>query len=310
MSVLDDFPETNPSYLTIAGDCLYAALETGELDGKYGGGVASYKIEKNGALVPVSRRYTHGTAPCHLHVSPDGKKLFVANYGDGKLSVFPCAGGVLGEAEVIAHSGSGPDKSRQERPHVHCAQPVPGANQMCVMDLGIDSALFYNADTLRVEGVFHARPGSGPRHVAFSADGRYAWMVCELSSEVLAVKPYGAYEQVCVVSALPPGYDGKSASSAIKLSKDGRYLFVTNRGHDSIASFSIDAGTGVVTPLAFQAAGGRTPRDIAISPDGGFLYAANQDSDSVTAFRVNNGGLEPLGQITIPAPVCIAFMEE
>jgi 6-phosphogluconolactonase len=215
--------------------------------------------------------------------------------------------GILGEASIIAHTGHGPNEGRQSGPHVHSSQLEGAGGRLWVVDLGIDRAVFYNTADMSEAGSFAAEGGSGPRHMVFSGDLPFAWIVCELSSEVYAFE-VGSGKRIGIYSTLPKGFAGKSSCAAIKLSPDGRRLYASNRGHDSIACYDINPETGALSLFSISPTGGRTPRDFAISPDGAFLYAANQDSDNIRVFKLEKGVPVETGlELNIPAPVCVLF---
>ena len=307
LEILDAWSALNPSYLAISNGTLFAALECDEFEGTHGGAAASYSISADGSLSLLSSKPTRGKSACHVCPTQDGKKLFVSNYGDGTLAIFEVQNGILGEASLIAHSGRGPNEARQKGPHVHCSQIEGRGGRLCVVDLGIDRAIFYNTHDMSVAGSFTTEGGSGPRHIVFSNKMPFAWIVCELSSEVYAFEVQ-SQKRIGVYSTLPKGFQGSSTCAAIKLSPDERRLYASNRGHDSIACYDIDPETGALSLLTICLTGGRTPRDFAISPDGAFLYAANQDSDNICVFRLKNGVPEETGLVlNIPCPVCMVF---
>lgn len=309
LAILDSFPAVNPSYLATAErsryGILFAALECDEFEGVYGGGAASYAIKPDGSLSLLSTMPTKGTSPCHVCPSPDGRQLYVSNYGDGTLSVFQVKDGILSEASLVAHSGHGPNEKRQSGPHVHSSQLEPGGGRLCVVDLGIDRAVFYNTADMSEAGVFAVEGGSGPRHVVFSESLPFAWLVCEMGNEVYAFERRSG-RRTGIYSTLPNDFTGRSSSAAIKLSPDEKRLYVSNRGHNSIACFDIDRETGALSPPSIYPTGGKTPRDFAISPDNAFLYAAHQDSDNIRVFAIEKGALVDTGlSLDVPSPVCI-----
>jgi len=307
LTILDSWQAENPSYLAVSDGFLFAALECNEFEGAYGGGAASYAIDKDGSLSLLSVRPTGGTSPCYVCPVPDGKKLYVTNYGDGTLSVFNVEGGKLSEASLVKYKGSGLNEAQQKGSHPHCAVMEPGSGRLCVAVLGVDRVFFYNTTVMSVASEFAVKNGSGPRHIVFSEHTPYAWIVCELSSEIYAFEPKSG-KQIGVYSTLPGDFTGKSTCAAIKLSPDEKRLYVSNRGHDSIACYDIDTETGKLTPLAIRSAGGKTPRDFAISPDGKFLYTANQDTDNIIVFAMENGVPVETGlSLDIPSPVCFLF---
>jgi len=307
LTILDSWQAENPSYLAVSDGYLFAVLECNEFEGTYGGGAASYAIGKDGSLSLLSVRPTEGTSPCYVCPVPDGKKLYVTNYGDGTLSVFNVEGGKLGEASLVKYNGSGLNKAQQKGSHPHCAIMEPGGGRLCVAALGVDRVVFYNTTDMSVASEFAVKNGSGPRHIVFSEHTPYAWIVCELSSEIYAFEPNSG-KQISMYSTLPGDFTGKSTCAAIKLSPDEKRLYASNRGHDSIACYDIDTETGKLTLLAIRSTGGKTPRDFAISPDGKFLYTANQDSDNINIFAIENGVPVETGlSMDIPSPVCVLF---
>lgn len=296
ISILDTIDAFNPSYLTLSRDhkYLYSVLEGKEIDGHCGGGAASFLINAGATLIHLSTGFTKGMHPCYLTTDEEDRFLYVANYSDGKLTVFPLSGGVIGsEPVVILYKGSGPDKQRQAGPHVHCTTFEKHGKQLCVVDLGIDKAVFYRTENgnLAECGVFATDPGAGPRHVVFSDNGRFAWIICELSNEIYAFDTR-QLTRIGVYKTLPEQFEGKSSCAAIKLSPGGKYACASNRGDDSIAVFHINENTGELALSGIYSTRGKTPRDFAFSPDGTFLYAANQDSDTIEVFKMLNGHLE------------------
>ena len=308
-TILNSWQAENPSYLAVSGGYLFAALECNEFEGVYGGGAASYAIGPDGSLSLLSVRPTGGTSPCYVCPASDGKKLYVTNYGDGTLSVFNVEGGKLGEASLVKYNGSGLNETRQKESHPHCAVIEPGSGRLCMAALGVDRVVFYDTADMSMTGDFTVKSGSGPRHIVFSEHTPYAWIVCELSSEIYAFEPRSG-KQIGVYSTLPGDFTGKSTCAAIKLSPDEKRLYASNRGHDSIACYDIDTETGKLTLLAVCSAGGKTPRDFAVSPDGKFLYAANQDTDNIIVFAMENGVPVETGlSLNIPSPVCVLLYD-
>ncbi|MCL2477853.1 MAG: lactonase family protein [Treponema sp.] len=305
LQILNSWPASSPAYLAVAENVLYTVLECDEFEG--GGGVASYMVAGD-SLSLLSLKPTGGKGPCHVCPAPEAGKLFVSNYGDGTLSVFSTEKGILGDPVLIRHEGSGPDIERQKGPHVHCSRIDPISGQLCVIDLGIDRAVFYDIKDMSEKGSFAAEAGSGPRHIVFSQKKPYAWMVCELSNEVYAFET-DSKKRIGIYSALPKDYSGKSYCAAIKLSPDEKYLYVSNRGHDSIACFEINPETRALSLQTISPAGGHTPRDLAVSPDGTILLTANQDSDTICAYRLDKGLPVQTGTfLNIPSPVCVLFV--
>jgi len=314
----------NASYLAWHPDGvhLYAVNEVASQDGIKGGTVSAFILDSaTGALRFINRQPSQGTSPCHLCVAAGGRSILVANYGSGTVGVLPVeADGRLGPArQTIQHEGRGLDPVRQKHAHAHAVAVDPTGCFALVCDLGIDRVMVYRFDPER--GLLQPndppwvqlRPGAGPRHLVFAPGGRRVYVVNELDSTVagFAFNPAtGVLTAGQTVSTLPADFVGVSACAAIRLHPGGRFLYVSNRGHDSIAVFGVDPATGVLEPAGHVASGGRTPRDFALDPSGAFLLAANQDSNTIAVFRVDpaTGRPEPTGRnATLPKPVCVVF---
>jgi 6-phosphogluconolactonase len=223
---------------------------------------------------------------------------------------------------TLRHQGSGPNPERQEGPHAHCAVLTPDEKYLCVADLGVDAVVGYHFDskggdvTAAQNAVVAMKPGSGPRHIAFHPNGRFMYVITELSSE-LAVFSYDpasseVFTELQYVSALPGGFAGTSWCAALHFSPDGRTLYASNRGHDSIAAFRADPGTGMLTPVGHTPTGGSFPREFAIDPAGRYLFAANQNSDTVFTFTIDaqSGEPQPTGRVlNVPSPACVTFVD-
>lgn len=316
----------NPSYLTTSPDgrSLYAVLETALFEGKQSGGVASYAIGEDGELTQTGVQPSLGTYPCYLSTDPDGRLLFVANYGSGTFAsngssdatmvVFPVEkNGAVGPAlQTTNHAGHGADPVRQRCPHAHYIDFAPDGH-LCGVDLGMDVIFTYAVTPAgALYEVWQTRefPGCGPRHMVFLPEADVAYVVNELNSDVtlLRVGGQGGFSPEDYYPTLPADFEGENLPAAIKLSPDHRMLVVSNRGHDSIAVYRIGAD-GVLDDPSFTPCGGKDPRDLAFSPDGRFLYAANQNSHTITAFSVRNGALEPMGTVAqVESPVCLRFV--
>ena len=314
MSLDGAWADKSPTYIIFSSDrkYIYAANEAGGVGGAPGGGVAAFAVEDGGALTKIVSRPTAGGQPCH--VLEHGGYLYASNYGAGNISVFPLIGGVPGELEFThQHYGSGPNAQRQQGPRAHCAMGVPGTDVFCVADLGIDQVRFYKKDgrSLALVQALELAGGAGPRHAVFSKNGRFGWIVTELSNEIYAIKYDGEWTITKIYSTLPPDYDGsdgRSACAAIRLAGDGKLLAASNRGHDSVACFDVDKSTGLLTLAGIYPLGGAHPRDINFSPDDKWLLSANQDSDLVTALSVRDGfRIAGGGGLTVSKPACILF---
>lgn len=328
----------NPSYLAISKDSkyLYTVMETDEFNGEKGGAVGSFLINREtGKLEFLNCQPTRGRAPCHISNDRENKYLFAANYREGTVSVFPINpdGSISPASDIIYHEGCGPNKERQEKPHVHYVTLTPEEKYLCAVDLGIDKVIIYELDKEKVRLIPvkelspKIKPGSGPRHMTFHPDGRFAYVINELSSDIAVFKYHSPcssskydfshnssrnyiFEEIQYISTLPEEYKDINYCAAIHVSSDGKYLYASNRGHDSIAIFKIDNCSGKLELISHTPTGGKFPRDFAIDPTGNFLFAANQNSDSIVSFKIlpESGKLEQLDYITnVPAPVCIKF---
>jgi len=312
----------NPSYLALdhKNRYLYSVTQTDKYNGETGGAVAAFFIDPHtGKLHFINEQPAHGKSLCHLSVDRMNQCLFVADYHNGALMTFPVLpdGSLAAESRLVAHSGSGPDLKRQEKAHVHFVSLTPDEKYLCVADLGIDQVKVYGFDSsngvLSAAECFslHIRPGYGPRHMEFHPDGRHAYLVNELVSSVTVLKYNPAqllFEAIQYISTLPADYSGISYGAAVHVSPDGKFLFTSNRGHDTIAIFSIDQDSGTVEPVSYVSTGGSWPRDFAMDPTGRFLFAANQDSDNIVPFKMNyiNGELERNGDaVLVSKPTCI-----
>jgi 6-phosphogluconolactonase len=268
------------------------------------GGVSAFRIDPvSGKLKALNKVSSHGSGPCHLVVERGGRWVYTANYNNGSIAALPVqSDGSLGEATVYAqHSGSSVNAERQKGPHAHATVLSPDNRWLFVADLGLDQVIAYPIEgdsgglNVRDAIVLKMTPGSGPRHLAFRGDGKYVYVLGEMSSTV-------------TISMLPDGYNGPKSGAEIAVR--GAFLYASNRGHNSIATFKIDGATGHLTAAGHTPTQGKTPRNFAIDPTGGFLLAANQDSNNVVLFRVDgkSGALTPSGEVwSVDAPVCVAF---
>jgi len=309
----------NPSFLAIgpAGRWLFAAGERRE------SAACAFAIDPaTGALEPLNDRPSRGGSLCHLAVHRGGRMLIGANYGSGNVTVWPIGpDGRLGEAgQVIQHEGSGAHPKRQAGPHAHSVTFSPDARFAYAADLGIDKVMIYRVDAVgaRLEPndppFAQVAPGSGPRHMAFHPGRKWAYLINEMGNTITAFGwdgESGGLAEFQTVGTLPEGFAGDSTTADIQVSPCGRFLYGSNRGHDSIAVFAIDPATGRLTSHGHQPTAGRTPRNFALSPAGRFLLAANQDSDNLVSFALDPdaGTLTPTGsEAAVPKPVCVKFV--
>lgn len=304
-------------------DVLYAVSEADRFDDADGGGVVAIALDRAaGGLEPFDRVSSHGVAPCHLSVGADGRHLYVANYVSGSIAAHTLRpdGGFGDLLAAHAHSGSGPT-DRQQGPHAHCIVPSPGGDVHAV-DLGIDRIVQYRHDessgtpSLDVVGGCDLAPGCGPRHLAFHPTEPVAFVVGELDSSVTVLwisGDHGMLEPGMTGSTLPDGRRGESLAAEIAIDPDGRFVYVSNRGHDTIAIFEYDpAGRGLRSQGHVESLG-CNPRHFAIDPNGSTMIVANQDSNNLVRFEIDRatGRPDPMGITTaVPEPVCVVFLEE
>ena len=320
METVAVLPAVNPSFVCADEErCrLYAVHETKEWEGRFGGGVSQWRYDGDGAFTLEETRGTGGTDPCHLSVSPDGRWLAVANYSSGAMTAFAldAQGRISSAGRVFQHTGSSVNRARQEGPHAHGAIFGPDG-LLYVPDLGMDRVMCYRCgdgeDGIQPcgEQTLIAAPGSGPRYAEFSPDGNHLYIIHELASEVTHyIRTNRGMEHRETVSTLPSGFAGESIGADLHLTPDGRYLYASNRGHDSLAMFRVEPD-GSLASLGWQPCGGRTPRNFAVSPEGGLLLVGNQDTDNITAFAIGKDGrLRQTGDYPFPTPVCIRFLRK
>ncbi|MFA6128159.1 MAG: lactonase family protein [Bacteroidales bacterium] len=314
----------NPSFLVFGNQrkFLYAVNETADFGGKNSGSVNSFACdEKTGRLTFLNSQPSLGASPCHLTLDRTGKFILVANYMGGNVAVLPVLpDGKVGEpVEMVQHTGSGINKSRQEVPHAHSVNLSPDNRFAFVCDLGIDRIMVYqfNHQTGKLTAAgtpwFQTAPGAGPRHFTFSADGKHAFAVNELNSTLTLFSydgPRGKLTELQTVTTLPENFTGENTCADVHLHPNGRFVFASNRGNDSIAVFSINREAGTLKLIQNQSTLGKTPRNFVIHPSGRFLLAANQNSNSVHVFSLDPGTakLAPAGKsISIDKPVCLLF---
>lgn len=318
--------QKNPSFVAIhpSRKFLYAVSEVDNVDGKTGGGASAYRIDaKSGALEKLNAEMTGGGAPCHLVVDAAGKNLLLANYSGGSVACLPIGadGALKPTSSFIQHVGSSVDKGRQEAPHAHSINVDPTGAYAVVADLGLDKVLVYkfNSDVGTLSpnnpASTSTKPGGGPRHFAFHPSGKYAYTNLEMTSEVTAflVQPGGVLAGIQTLSTLPNGEPVPGNSTAeCQVHPNGKFVYVSNRGHNTLAIYSVDLSNGRLKHIGNQSTGGAVPRNFCIDPSGRFILAANQESDSVVVLKVDQetGLLTPTGsQSQVSMPVCVKFWE-
>ncbi len=311
----------NPSYL-IAGPCgtyVYAVNELKTYQGQPTGTVSSFAAdESTGELKLLNRKQTHGTDPCHLTINSNGNYVVVTNFMSGSVALFPVlADGSFGEiADFHQHHGMSVDPRRQAGPHAHSAVFSPDEEYVFVPDLGVDRVKAYRFDEAEgrlvpnEEADVSIRPGAGPRQLVFHPSGHYAYAVNELDSTLVAFtyEPHcAAFEEIGTVSTLPGGFLGENTCAEVRLHPEGRFLYASNRGHNSLAIYEIAPENGTLHLVGHQQSGGKTPRGFAVHPYGDVLIVGNQDSDLVAVFSidVDTGMLTQKSSVYAPTPVCI-----
>lgn len=304
----------NPSFLkaTKAGNHFYAVSETKN------GSIVSYAKDSTGSWKELNRIKEIGASPCHLNLDNTEKWIFVANYSSGDLLVLPILpDGSLGEiSQRITHSGSGPNESRQKAPHVHSVNISPDNTKLYVADLGTDKVVVYDFDVrtgiLTLKNEISTAPGSGPRHLTFHPSKSIIYVIEELSSTISVLDVSSDSTLVLQnLSTLPEGFDEESFCADIHIDKAGKYLYGSNRLHDTIALFEVQED-GKLKAQSHHSTLGSFPRNFGIDPSGKFLIAANQKSDNIVVYKIDSkdGTIGPLNdQIKIPAPVCIEFIQ-
>ena len=311
----------NPSFLTLSPDnrFLYAVNEFYKSESPYGT-VSAFAIDPvTGHLSYLNQQSTHGTAPCYTCIEPQGRYCLVANYETGSLCVLPIRkDGSLGEStDTVQFSGSGPNPDRQEGPHAHMVVPGPDGDFILAIDLGADRLMTFRLDLER--GTLNPAaspwtqlpPGTGPRHLAFHPNRPFVYVISELQSTVTVfryAKQQGTFEASQIISTLPGDFAGQNSGAEIKVAPSGRFVYVTNRGHDSVAIYAVDQETGQLSLVGHEATQGRGPRTFTIDPSGALLLVANQDTDTVVTFWIDqdSGMLQPTGHVAaVPTPVCL-----
>lgn len=317
----------DPAFLAVhpKGGYLYAIDERSDPGTSPGKGLMAYAVAPGtGRLTLLNEQTAGGPGPCHLAVDSQGRAVIVANYGGGStVAVKLQPDGRLGEVgSVIQHAGRSVHPSRQTAPHAHIAALAPDDGHVLVADLGLDQILSYKLDAAKAQlapatpPFTQTAPGAGPRHLAFRRDGKFLYAINELNCTMTAYRydsRRGALEEIHTVATLPAGVAVQQGYSTaeVEVHPSGKFLYGSNRGHDSIAVFEIDVASGRLTPLETVSSQGKTPRHFAIDPTGRWLLAENQDSDSVVVFGINptTGKLTPTGQtLEVPKPVCAVFV--
>lgn len=318
-------PTKNPSFLAVdsRGSFLYAVNELETFHEKPTGAVSTFAIDRvSGKLRLLQQVASLGSGPAHLSLDRSGRYLLVANYGSGSVAVFPISsnGTLLPATSLQQHTGSSVNKERQEGPHAHFIEATADDRFVMSADLGTDQLLVYRFDaakgTLTPNKLAFAKvtPGSGPRHFAIAPSGLFVYLANEMAATVTVFgfdQGSGKLREAQTVSTLPTDFSGKNKEAEIALDPKGRFLYVSNRGDDSIVVFAVSTADGKLSFVERVPSGGRTPRNFAIDPTGRWLLAANQDSNNLQLFGIDpeSGRLKAVSRITnIVSPVCVVFI--
>lgn len=315
----------NPTYLALHPNqrFLYCIGEVSKFGGRKAGSVSAFSIDgKSGRLTQLNQQSSGGDGPCHIALDKKGLCALVANYNGGSVEALPVnKDGSLGApGTFIQHEGSSVNKSRQEGPHGHCILPDPSQKFALACDLGLDKVLIYKLDAAHAtltpnDPAFGTiAPGSGPRHIAFHPNGRFAYVISEMGCTMTAYSwdsKHGALKEIQTISTLPGEVRKGYSTAEVYVHPNGKFVYGSNRGHDSIVVYGCDAKTGRLTLVEHTPSGGKTPRHFAIDPKGRFLLAENQDSSNVVVFRIDakTGRLTATGDtIEVGSPVCAVFV--
>lgn len=317
---------TNPSFVAPHpnGNFLYAVNEVQNYGGPNSGGVSAFSIDHaTGKLTFLNEVASRGADPCYITVDRSGKYVMVANYTSGNIAVFPIGDdGKLGESSsFVQHSGKGPNHERQEGPHAHSIDLSPDNRFAFVDDLGLDELRVYKFDAAKgtlspnVPPFVQLDAGAGPRHFALHPSAKFAYVIAEMHSTVTVFSAdlaAGTFHSIQTISTLPKGFSGRNDDAEVAVHPSGKFLYASNRGHDSIAVFAIDSAKGTLTLVEQAATGGKEPRSFEIDPTGTLLFAENQKSDNVAIFKIDakTGKLTPTGKVLeVASPVCLKFVK-
>jgi 6-phosphogluconolactonase len=315
----------NPSYLTLdkKNRYLYAVNETEDYEGKHNGAVSAFAVDQQtGGLTLLNQIASKGGAPCFITLDKTGKTLLVANYMGGNITAFQLQhnGQISQVADLVQFSGSGPNKERQEAPHAHYVAPDPENRFVLAVDLGTDRVMSYRL----IEGAekdvllknkpvvaFITAAGAGPRHLTFHPGNTIAYLLNELNSTIDVLRydaDKGIFSGIQTIATLPSDFKENNQCAAIKVSADGRHLYASNRGHNSIVVYAVNERTGRLTLVEHINTGGDWPRDFSLDPTGKILLVANERSDNIVTFKRDtvSGKLTETGhQAKVSKPVCV-----
>jgi 6-phosphogluconolactonase len=302
---------------------LYAVSEVDNHEGQKSGAVAAFAMDRaTGKLTLINQVASRGGGPCYVAVDSSGKNVLVANYGGGSVAALPIRedGGLREASAFIQHTGSGHDPRRQQAPHAHSINLSRDNRFAIAADLGLDQLLVYRFDATKGTLVANdppfakLNPGAGPRHFAFHPSGRFGYVINEMQSTVTALSydpARGSFKDLQTLSTLPKDFTANNSTAEVQVHPTGKFLYGSNRGHDSIAVFAFDRDNGTLVAIEQVSTQGKTPRNFRIDPTGSYLFAANQNTNNIVIFRIDpqTGRLTPTGKVLeAPVPVCIKFV--
>ena len=314
----------NPSFLTLHPErpFLYAVNAVPEIDGHEGGGVSAFAVDPaTGGLTFLNRQSSQGAGPCHVSVEQTCRYLVAANYSGGSVAMLPIEedGSVGPATDWVQHVGSSVNPDRQGEPHAHSFTVDPANKYALACDLGLDQVLVYGLDlengNLPPNAPAFARvhPGAGPRHLDFHPNGRTVYVINEIGNTITGFgydQDNGALYELQTIPTLPPDYEQTSHTADVHVHPSGRFVYGSNRGHDSIVIYAVNEADGTLSLVGYQSTLGEVPRNFVIDPTSTFLLAANQDTDNIVTFRIDSetGTLTPTGHVaSVPTPVCLKF---
>lgn len=312
----------NPMFLDMHPklDVLYSSSEVRQDGKRENARVIAYEICEGGGLKEINSQPAGGDGPCFVSIDHAGEFAFVANYGSGSISAYSLgsSGELLTKVSSIQHVGKSVNPSRQEGPHAHCILIDPSDRYVCAVDLGLDQIIIYAIDRdtgalMTTGNPLKATPGFGPRHLAFHPNGKNALVIHELASQLSSCEwnaTSGILTEIEHHSTLPSEFSGTSITAEVLVHPNGKFVYGSNRGHDSVAVFRFDEPSGKLTLVGHTSTMGKTPRNFRIDPSGSYLLVENQDSDSIYSFRIDaeKGTLEQAGgPIHVGSPCCIKF---
>lgn len=315
---------TNPSFVALhpTKPYLYAALEIGEFEGQKTGAVQAFKIDPStGKLTALNGQSSTGPGPCYVAVDPSGQSVMVANYGGGSVGVLPVAddGSLKAPSAHDQHKGSGPNPKRQQRAFAHSIVADPSGQYALSCDLGTDEVIVYKLDakagSITRVGEARLAPGAGPRHIAFHPNGKYVFVNGELNGTVTPLTwdaSNGSLKPLTPAPTLPADFTAANTTAEVAVHPNGKFVYVSNRGHDSVALQAFDEASGTLTPVDHTSTQGQQPRNFSIDPTGRYLVVANQKSDLLVSFKIDalTGKLTPVGStVKIGAACCVRFVK-